>query len=38
MFFVDKPHPPATIIQVSALGLSKDVLIEVEVVAFVPVK
>jgi enamine deaminase RidA (YjgF/YER057c/UK114 family) len=38
MFFVDKPHPPATIIQVPALGLSKDVLIEVEVVAFVPMK
>lgn len=38
MFFVEKPHPPATIIQVPQLGLSKDVLIEVEVVAFIPPK
>lgn len=38
MFFVEKPHPPATIIEVPQLGLSKDVLIEVEVVAFIPPK
>jgi enamine deaminase RidA (YjgF/YER057c/UK114 family) len=38
MFFVDKGHPPATILEVPQLGLSKDVLIEVEVVAFVPMK
>lgn len=36
IFFPEKPHPPATIIEVPQLGLSKDVLIEVEVVAFVP--
>lgn len=36
MFFVDQPHPPATIIEVPQLGLTKDVLIEIEVVAFIP--
>ncbi len=36
IFFSDKSHPPGTIIEVPALGLSRDVLIEIEVVAFVP--
>lgn len=38
IFFPDKPHPPATIIEVPQLGLSKDILIEVEIKAFIPAK
>ncbi len=36
VFFPDKPHPPSTIVEVSQLGLSPDVLIEIEVVALIP--
>ena len=36
IFFPEKPQPPATIIEVPQLGLSEDILIEVEVQAFIP--
>jgi enamine deaminase RidA (YjgF/YER057c/UK114 family) len=41
MFFPGVPphnrtYPPATVIEVPQLGLSRDVLLEVEVVAFIP--
>ena len=42
MFFTGsngvKIYPPGTVLEVPQLGLSKDILIEVEVVAFVPTK
>lgn len=41
MFFPGAPHktyPPGTVTEVPQLGLSKDILLEVEVVAFIPYK
>jgi enamine deaminase RidA (YjgF/YER057c/UK114 family) len=37
MFF-GEDHPPATIIEVPQLGLSEDILIEIESVAFIPTR
>lgn len=35
-FFPGNSYPPGTILEVTQLGLSKDVLVEVEIVAIVP--
>ena len=35
-FFPGRTYPPGTILEVTQLGLSKDVLIEVEIVAVIP--
>jgi enamine deaminase RidA (YjgF/YER057c/UK114 family) len=35
-FFPGNSYPPGTIVEVTELGLSKDVLIEVEIVAIIP--
>lgn len=40
MFFnrEGNPHPPGTILEVPRLGLSRDILLEVEIVAIIPPK
>jgi enamine deaminase RidA (YjgF/YER057c/UK114 family) len=35
-FFPGRTYPPGTILEVTQLGLSKDILIEVEIVAVIP--